>query len=703
MTSAAVMAIFVAAVGAAPTPVDFDTQIMPILTQAGCNAGACHGAAAGRGGLHLSLYGSDPAADFATITQQWEGRRVNTSQPERSLVLRKPLMDLDHGGDQRFDAESEAARLLLRWIREGATRHQQRRLESITVSPAATVTSQPNERITLSVEATFDDQTTTDVTRWAVITPEDPASLRTTDDGTLEVLRPGRHLALVRYLDRIEAVHVVLPYADETPAPGPEARQNEIDDFILSQLQSLGLECSPQADDATFLRRASLHLTGRLPSTQRVRFFLADTSATKRSDLVDELLASAEFVDYWTFELGKLLRLRPIGNDATAARVYRDWIREQLQSRQPYDGIARTLLTATGDSHEIAAANFHRVVPGPREQAEFVSELFLGVRLRCANCHDHPLDVWTQDDYHGLAAIFARLQRGQVVSDGERGEVTHPRTQEAALPRLPGAAFLSPQDDARTRLAEWLTADDNPYFARAVVNRLWKHLMGRGLVEPVDDLRGTNPGTHPELLQWLADDFARHGYDLRHTLRTIARSAAYQRSSQPTAGNAIDDRYYSRYLPTRLEAEVLADAVADVTGVPFEYGDYPAGTRAVSLIDPQTPAPSLDVLGRCGRDGSCEEATGGGGVSVKLHLLNGPFLNAALADTNSRLQKLLASEAEDSDIIDEFYVRALSRLPNDDERSIWQAEFAGAEEDRRTIAEDFLWSLLTSREFTTNH
>jgi hypothetical protein len=703
MTSVAAIAICAATIGSASTPVDFDTQIMPILTQAGCNSGACHGAAAGRGGLHLSLYGSDPAADFATITQQWEGRRVNTARPERSLVLRKPLMDLDHGGDQRFDADSEAARLLLRWISEGAERHQQRRLKSIAVSPAATEMSQLNERLTLSVIAMFDDQTTTDVTRWAVVTAEDPASLRTTGEQALEVLRPGRHLALVRYLDRIEAVHVVLPYADRTLPPGTDARQNEIDNFILAQLQALGLECSPQADDATFLRRVSLHLTGRLPDPERVQSFLADTSATRRIDLIDELLNSPVFVDYWTFELGKLLRLRPIGNDEIAAMAYRDWISEQIQSRRPYDGIARTLLNATGDSHVIAAANFHRVISGPREQAEFVSELFLGVRLRCANCHDHPLDVWTQDDYHGLAAVFARLQRGQVVSDGERGEVTHPRTQEAALPRLPGSAFLSPGDDARARLADWVTADDNPFFARAIVNRVWKHLFGRGLVEPVDDLRQTNPGTHPELLQWLADDFVSHGYDLRHTLRRIAGSATYQRDSQPTPGNAIDDRFYSRYLPAPLQAEVLADAVADVTAVSFAYGSHPPGTRAVSLIDPKTPAPSLDVLGRCGRDGSCDEATSGGGVAVKLHLLNGPFLNTALTDEHGRLRQLLSSNATDAEIIDEFYLRALSRLPNDDERSFWEGEFEVAAEDHRQVAEDFLWSLLTSREFMTNH
>jgi hypothetical protein len=703
MTSVAAIAICAAAVGAAPTPVDFDTQIMPILTQAGCNSGACHGAAAGRGGLHLSLYGSDTAADFAAITQQWEGRRVNTARPERSLVLRKPLMDLDHGGDQRFNDDSESARLLLRWISEGAERHQQRRLESIAVAPDVTRASAPNEQVKYMVTATFDDQTTVDVTRWAVVTPEDPASLRLSDEATLEVLRPGRHLALVRYLDRVEAVHVSLPFAGEPPTPGPDARQNKIDEFILAQLQALGLQCSPQADDATFLRRVSLHLTGQVPDPERVQSFLADNSATKRSDLIDELLAAPEFVDYWTFELGKLLRLRPIGNDEIAAKAYRDWIREQLQGRRRYDSIARALLTATGDSHENAAANFHRVVPGPREQAEFVSELFLGVRLRCANCHDHPLDVWTQDDYHGLAAVFARLQRGQVVSEGERGEITHPKTQEAARARLPGTAFVDADDDARARLADWVTADDNHFFARAIINRLWKHMFGRGLVEPVDDLRQTNPGTHPELLQWLADDFVAHRYDLQHTLRRIAGSATYQRGSQPTPGNAIDDRFYSRYLPAPLQAEVLADAVADVTGVPLVYGDHPAGTRAISLIDPGTSAPSLDVLGRCGRDGSCDESAGAGGVSVKLHLLNGPFLNVALADKDGRLRWLLSSEAAESDMIDEFYLRALSRLPNGEERSFWQAEFANAADDSRQIAEDFLWSLLTSREFTTNH
>ena len=704
MTRTLILLLSCATICEASSPsVDFDTQIMPVLTKAGCNAGACHGAAAGRGGFHISLYGSDPAADFAAITQQWEGRRINLSHPERSLFLRKPTADMDHGGDERFSPGSDSADLILRWISGGAERVRERTLTSVTVKPSQATASNVGDTITVSVSAAFDDQSAVDVTQWSVIRPEDPASLEVTDEGQVTVKRRGSHLLLVRYLDRILPVSIVLPYQDSSPAID-SADDNPIDHHVISQLNRLGLSPSSQADDATFVRRITLDLTGRLPAPEAAETFVASTAKDKRAALIDDLLSSEDFVDYWTFEFAKLLRLRPIGNDRKAAEVFHAWVREQLEQNRPFDEIARQLLSATGDSHEIGPASFHRVVGGPREQAEFVSELFMGVRLRCANCHDHPLDRWTQDDYHGLSAIFARLQRGKVVSVGERGEVSHPKTQEAAVPRLPGTRFVSAEDDARPTFADWLTSSDNSYFARAIVNRLWRQLMGRGLVEPVDDLRATNPGTHPELLDWLAADFIDHGYDLRHTIRLIATSAAYQRSSQPSAENQIDDRFYSHYLSEPLEPEVLADAVADVTGVAFQYGDEPAGTRAISLLDPKAPSTSLDLLGRCGREEGCETAgSAAGGVAVKLHLLNGPFLNDAIAADEGRLRQVMEDHSPAA-IVHSFYLRALSRPQTGDEQQFWAESFADlSESEQLEVAEDFLWSLLTSREFTTNH
>ncbi|MEO2035661.1 MAG: DUF1549 domain-containing protein, partial [Planctomycetaceae bacterium] len=340
---------------------------------------------------------------------------------------------------------------------------------------------------------------------------------------------------------------------------------------------------SPQADDATFLRRVTLDLTGRLPTIAAIGEFLSQTDVSKRTELIDRLLKSSEFTEYWTLQLARLLRIRSgAGGEVQGALTYHGWLKQQVSQAVPYDEIARQMLTSIGDTHEVGPANFYRTVAGPREQAEFASELFMASRLRCANCHNHPLDRWTQDDYHGLAAIFAKLERGQVIQVASRGEVTHPRTGEAAIPRIPGDRFLDDSGDGRTEFATWLTSKDNPYFAKAIVNRLWKSLMGRGLVEQTDDFRDTNPATHPELLNLLAEDFIEHGYDLRHSLRRISLSAAYARSSTTLPDNEADDRFYSHALIQPLESEVLADAITDVLDIPEQYGDEPIGTRAVT-------------------------------------------------------------------------------------------------------------------------
>jgi hypothetical protein len=368
------------------------------------------------------------------------------------------------------------------------------------------------------------------------------------------------------------------------------------------------------------------------------------------------------------------------------------------------DEVARALLTAVGDSHVVGPANFARTVGDARGQAELVSQVFLGVRLQCANCHNHPLDRWTQDDYHGLAAVFARLERGRVVKVAPRGAVTNPRTGEPALPRIPGVRDLEAGADGRDGFTRWLTAPENPYFARAIVNRLWRALFGRGLVEPADDLRDTNPATHPELLDRLAADFVRHGHDLRHTLRLIALSKTYGRSGATNAVNRADDRFYSHAYRRPLEPEVLADALADVTGVSDRYGNEPAGTRAVALIDPRTPAPSLDILGRCSRQASCEGATEGGGLPAKLHELNGELINRKLAAPDGRLHRLIAAGEPDDAIVADFYLRALGRPPTGAERDYWRQRLAEAGKAERTaLLEDAVWSLLNCSAFSTNH
>ena len=422
---------------------------------------------------------------------------------------------------------------------------------------------------------------------------------------------------------------------------------------------------------------------------------------------MDTLLQSDEFNEYWTLQLAKLLRIGAQERNTQGAFVYHQWLSEQIREGVGYDQVARSVILATGDSHEVGPANFYRTVNGPREQAEFMSELFMGTRLRCANCHNHPLDKWTQDDYHGLAAIFAKIEGDQIVKVKPSGEVIHPATREKAVPRIPGDRFL-PADtaDGRVELVDWLTGSDNPYFAKAIVNRLWRAMMGRGLVEPVDDFRSTNPATHPELLTTLADDFVAHGYDLRRTLRRIALSATYARSANTLPQNTTDDRFYSHALPKPLAPEVLADAISDVLGVPDTYGNEPEGTRAVSLSDPNTESDALDILGRCGRETSCETSTAAiGGLQRKLHLFNGDLLNARIGVPDSRLDRLMSIGRSPMEIVNEFYLAALSRHPTDTEQQFWKQhiDVKTSANSQRAILEDMVWSLLTCNEFVTNH
>lgn len=689
--------------------VDFDTQIVPVLTRYGCNSGACHGSAAGRGGFNLSLYGSNPGRDFEAIVFDLEGRRVAPSRPDESLLFLKATESLNHGGGPRFDVDSEAAQLLLRWIRNGARRDSRRNLSDLVLEPATGVLPSPGDSTAIRVLATFSNGSTEDVTRWSTLTPDDADAVTVASDGTATVHRRGRHLVQVRYLHQVRPIELIVPVNDEPFDLSTAKVVNFVDEHVLQRLRMLHLPASSACDDAAFLRRTRLRLTGRLPTPEEVRGFLQERGSGRagedhRRQLVDRLLESDNFSEYWTHWLATLLRIRTQPQDDVAARTYHTWIRQQLDRRTPFDQLAVSLLTATGDSHEVGPASFYRTSRDPRTQAEFTSELFMGVQLRCANCHDHPLDRWTQDDYHGLAAVFARLDAGRVITVRSRGEVIHPRTGEAAVARIPAERFLDEPEDPRVDFAEWLTRKDNAYFDRAVVNRLWKVAMGRGLVEPADDLRATNPGTHPLLLKKLADDFADHGRDLRHTLRLICSSDTFARSSVAVTGNESDDRFYSRFVVRPLPAEVLADAISDVTGVAAPYGEEPTGTRAINLFAGNVPSRSLDILGRCPREESCESTTpGAGDLPRALHLINGPLLNQRLASPTGRVHELVA-KLSDSGIVEEFYLSSLSRFPTDRERQYWQRQFAnaGTDQKRLSLAEDVVWSLLMSQEFVTS-
>lgn len=688
--------------------IDFRNDLIPMFTKHGCNAGACHGAAIGRGGFKLSLYGGDPQSDFEAVVRQMNGRRVNLSKPDQSLIFLKPTEYVEHGGGAIFDDESDSAQLVIDWIQQGAGSESRRNLSSVEITPKKHIAKSIGASVALRAVARYSDGTSRDVTRWTIFSAEDPSAVDVDpESATSKVLRRGRHIVVARYLSKVVPIELIVPLTDSTVDLSDEPRHNFIDDEILESLATLGLTPSPTCDDATYLRRVYLNLTGRLPLAERVNEFLEDSRPDKRKTLVDELLQAEEFNEYWTLQLAKLLRIRPQRDDSQGALTYHTWVADQIKDDVGYQQMARELIMASGDTHESGPANFYRTVSGQREQAEFASELFMGSRLRCANCHNHPLDRWTQDDYHGLAAIFAKVDRGRVVGQKPNGQTIHPRTLEPAIQRIPGKQFLAENaTDGRRQLADWLTDSSNPYFAKAIVNRLWKQMMGRGLVEPVDDFRDTNPATHPALLDKLAEDFQSNGYRLRHTLRLIANSATYARSADATIENKDDDRFYSHAARRPLEAEVLSDAISDVLGIATRFGNEPDGTRAVMLINPNTPSRTLDILGRCGREESCENTAGAiDGLPQKLHLFNGALLNARISAEGSRLNQMHSSGKRPMEIVNAFYLTALNRPPSDEEREHWEGQLTQLEsnDDQRAFLDDFVWGLMTCDEFVTNH
>ncbi len=702
----ALFAWLLLAVGAVPTfandLVDFDTEIIPILTRQGCNSGSCHGAAIGRGGFQLSLLGSDAAHDHASIVHDRQARRVNLHAAERSLLLLKPSEQLGHEGGLRLDEASSSYAVMRAWIEQGAKRRELRKLTRLDVSPAETLLTGNDKSVSITVRAMFDDGSETDVTASTVFTADDPDAVQFGNTaGQITVARGGVHVVIARYLDRVVPIRLVLPL-NRDQSPHDRHVQNHIDVLINRQLDELRLPSSPRLDNGPLLRRLTLDLIGRLPTLDEYGEFERDPSV---ENVVHRLLDSPEFADYWALKWANVLRIDSAKLQPEGALAFQRWLSEQLAEDAPITSMAHAILTSLGDGHSNGPVNFLRSAASPGDLAEHASQVFMGAQLRCANCHNHPLDHWTQDDYHGLAAVFAKLNRGRVVTVFERGEVTHPVTGQAAIARIPGQRFMAPESDGRTQFADWLTDPSNPYLARVTVNRLWKQLMGCGLVEPVDDLRATNPATIPPLIDWLTQDFVDNGLRMKSTIRTICLSAAYQRRAEPVPGNETDTIFYSKALGRPLEAEVIADAIADVTGVPIDYG-VEESIRAVTLTDNRTTSNALDVLGRCDRSESCGGGEGTSGTLARtLHMINGPLINERVGDPNGRLAKLLVREPDNAAVLDELYrITTGHRAAN---AAFWQQRFQEAELDnpnrRKEFFEDVFWSLLTSETFQTNH
>ncbi len=686
---------------------DFSTRILPVLTKAGCNSGGCHGAATGQGGFKLSLLGFDPEQDHLALTRELGARRIDWAAPAESLFLKKATRQIEHEGERRFSRDSAEAALLERWVAAGAPfGPKELRVVGLKVEPT-TVVAASDEAVQLRVTAELSDGTREDVTALALYSSNDDAVADVTKRGVVQVRGSGSTGIMVRYAGQVAATLVDRPFEgpDNRAAFAKFAQQNFVDELVLTRLQRLRVPPSPLADDATFLRRASLDLAGRLPTPEEIQTFLAQPeSAPKRRQVIDRLLRSEEFTDLWTMRVADLLLLSGRRGNEAGTTAYHRWLREQLARNRPWNETIRALVTAAGSIAEVGPANFLSLVNDPRDLAEHVGTMFLGTQIGCARCHAHPSDRWTQGDYHQFAAYFAQVTRdGGTVRDGERGEVEHPKTGRAVVPKPLGseATRTDRTRSRRTELADWLGAPDNPLFARSLVNRIWKHLLGRGLVEPVDDLRLTNPASNPALLDALAAHFVASGFDLRDLVRTITQSRTYQLASQTVPGNEQDDRFHSHALLKTPSAQVLLDVIAQATGVPEQFAGQNEPTRAVQLVGVQTPSHALDVLGRCARERSCETTSiSGGGLAQALHLINGSTINHRL--NQGLLARIQNERLPDEAAVRTLYLHTLSRPPTPAEASEWKSLMAST--PKRTEAlEDLLWALLNSREFVFNH
>jgi hypothetical protein len=710
----------------------FRNHVIPLLTRAGCNSGACHGALAGKGGLKLSLRGYDPNADHFVLTRQALGRRVDRVEPARSLMLLKPTMAMAHAGGLRFEVDSADYRLLADWIASGAPgpRPDDVRIQRLEVFPARAILK-PKDRLQVLVRAWYSDGHSEDVTRWAKFNSSEDLVATVDADGKVTVAGNGEAAITVWYSNLVAANRIASPLPNvvdpNTFAEAP--RKNYIDGLVLKKLESLRIPPSPPCSDEEFIRRLYLDAAGILPTPDEVRKFLADPTPDKRARLIDALLERPEFVDYWAYKWSDVLLITTRKLPQPDVWAFYRFVRQSVADNKPWDRFAREIVTATGSTLSNGAANYFALHKDVADLTEATAVTFLGMSVTCCRCHNHPLEKWTQDQYWSLANLFARVALKNGDRPGEinvqslpSGDVPHLR-RGIPMPPTPldgkPLAFDSPTD-RRQYFADWLTAPENPYFAKALVNRVWRNFLGRGLVEAEDDLRQTNPPTNPELFDALAKDFTDHHYDVKYLIRTIANSATYQRSAKPLPGNVIDDRFYSHYLIRRLSAEVLLDAYSQVTGVPTPfkeirsaagdstspYGGYPLGTRALQLPDGQVVSRFLDAFGRPERSQTCScERQQDSSVSQALHVNNGQTLNDKLRDKQCRIKGWLKENVSDEEAVRRVFLLALCRAPTAGEMAKFKGllkEAAAEKAPRREALEDLLWSVLSSKEFMFN-
>lgn len=719
---------------------EFTNHIQPILARNGCNMGACHGALAGKGGFRLSLRGYDPEMDHFNITRQDRGRRLEREVPELSLLLAKPSGSVEHKGGVRLPKESRDYQILKSWIEQGAAGPTERsphvsRLEILPANLQLLV----GDTDQLSVRVHYSNGRTEDVTHWAKFHSSDESVALVDEHGKIQVVGPGEGTVVAWFSSQIVSARIRVPFAHESSENASLSsirsalgRANAIDDYVAEQLVALGIAPSQRCTDSEFLRRTSLDATGTLPTEDQIRNFLNDPSPDKRARWIDTLLASPEYTDYWAYRWSDVLMLNSNLLRTDGVKAYYRWIRSQVEQNTPWDQMVREILLARGEALENGATNFYAINQDPEGMTENACQAFLGLSIGCAKCHNHPLEKWTNDQYYAMANMFARVRAkgwGGEVRDGDAARTVYVVDQGDLIqpsrgrPQPPAPLDADPIDmrspeDRRIVLAQWMTSAENPYFTRAIVNRVWAAYLGIGIVQPVDDLRASNPASNPALMDYLCRSLVEKKYDLKELMREIMNSETYQRSSVPVPGNVADKKYFSRYYPRRLMAEVIHDAIVAATGVPTEFnkvsflgGDlrdtkfYPPGTKAIQLYDSSVESGFLKTFGRNQRRITCEcERSDEPSVIQVLSLSNGDTVNDKLKASTGNVDAWLQKYAENLEgLIEAAFLRTLSRFPTEAERKSLVKELRSPETDLRIAVEDLLWSLMSSKEFLFNH
>jgi hypothetical protein len=706
-----------------PEPVSFHHQMIAALNVGGCNSGACHGTPSGKAGFRLSLRGFDPAADYLQLTRDVLGRRTDRQAPEASLILQKALGRVPHEGGQRFLPRSVPAQVFRRWLAEGLQDDPPTlpALVRIEVLPGARILQEPARFQQLAVRAHYADGSVRDVTRLTVFSSSDTAVADVGVSGLVEFGQSGEVAILCRYLDAMASLRLTYLQPRSGFAWSNPPENNYVDAHVFAKLKMLSIPPSDVCTDQEFVRRAYLDVCGVLPAPEETRAVLASPDKDKRAKLIDYLLERPEYADFWTLKWSDVLRSNRKTIQVKGIHVYQHWLHDHIARDTPFDAIVRELLTASGRTFSNPPANFYRIARDPQNLAETTAQLFFGIRMQCSKCHNHPFERWTQDDYYSMAAFFARVQHkkdavepgagpqaqggGEYIYTARTGEVVQPRTGKVMPPKFMGGAVASipPGKDRREVLAAWLTSGDNPFFARSVVNRIWFHLTGRGIVDPVDDFRDSNPSANDELLDALARDFVAHQFDVKHVLRVILNSRTYQLSAQTNEFNKDDNKYFSHAVTKLLTAEQLLDAICAATDVPEKYAGLPLGTRATQLPDGEVNHVFLKTFGQPGRELACEcEREGDSNLAQALQLINGPTINDKVRSATNRLGKLQAKKLSDVDVLNELYLASLSRLPAEGEvKAALEHVAKGA--DKRKAWEDVQWALINSKEFLFRH